>query len=672
MGKMSSIKINKIIETIFIIIFIIIIPLIYTRKTPDNQIVIRFILLSISLLFFLLLLYLKSIKNKKLLIKDYSFYFFLLLIIYTIISGIGLFYTVNLTDGIFSFSKIILFGILIILMFLNFDDPILLINKLTKAFTVLGFLIIIIGIYQLIDLSISESISHNNLYKITATFGHKNIFAQILLLCFPFSIYVLFERRFLWKLVSVFNILSIVILLTVLMTRSVWVAGVLAFIITSVIGIFTFKSNYINLKKLGLFIVPLIILILATAILYSEFDQSSAFKKQITKTFKFNYGSTKDRITLWEKSLELAKEKPLLGYGVGSWKINILKYGNQNLKSEDNLTFYQRPHNDFIWILCEQGIIALICYLSIFIISIYTAIKLLKSDIKKKIKIYVLLMIYALVSYLIFSFFSFPMDRIEFIVFISFIFASLISLSNNLIINKKSVIQIDTKYLAISISVILFLTILLGLNRLNSEIHLKKAYQARAKNDWNTLISEIDKSGKTIYKIDPFSTPLSWYRGLANFNLGNYTEACSDFNDAYKINPYHIHVLNNLATCKGIANEYDSALSLYKQALKIAPNFEDAIYNICGIYQKLNDIDNAISYLRKVKNPKNKARYNKVILILVKQKLYALAKINQEEKIKIYIQSLSEDNKKIIEIFHESVKNNYSIEQQVLINTQKE
>ena len=456
------------------------------------------------------------------------------------------------------------------------------------------------------------------------------------------------------------------------MTRSVWVAGVLAFIITSVIGIFTFKSNYINLKKLGLFIVPLIILILATAILYSKFDQSSAFKKQITKTFKFNYGSTKDRIILWEKSLELAKEKPLLGHGVGSWKVDILKYGNQNLKSEDNLTFYQRPHNDFLWILCEQGIISLICYLSIFLVSIYSAIKLLKSDIKKEIKIYVLLMIYALVSYLIFSFFSFPMDRIEFIVFLSFIFVSLISLSNSLIINKKSVIQIDTKYLTIPISVILLLTILLGLNRLSSEIYLKKAYQARAKNDWNTLISEIDKSGKTIYKIDPFSTPLFWYRGLANFNLGNYTEACSDFNDAYIINPYHIHVLNNLATCKGIANEYDSALSLYKQALKIAPNFEDAIYNICGIYQQLNDIDNAISYLRKVKNPKNKARYNKIILILIKQKLNAIYKINQEEKIKIYIHSILENNKAIIEMFHDSIKNNYSIEKQVLINTQKE
>ncbi|MCK5171195.1 MAG: O-antigen ligase family protein, partial [Bacteroidales bacterium] len=429
---MSSIKKNKIIEDIFIIILIVIIPLIYTRKTPDNQIIIRFILLSISLFFFSLLLYLKSIKNKKLHIKSHSFYFFLLLIIYTIISGIGLFYTVNLTDGIFAFSKIVLLGILITLLFLNFNDPNLLINKLTKAFTVLGFFIIIIGMYQLIDLSISESINHNNLYKITATFGHKNIFAQILLLCFPFSVYMIFEQRVLWKSAGIFNTLFIVILLTILMTRSVWIAGILAFIVTSVIGIFTIKPNYLNLKKLGLYIIPLIILIFATAILYSKFDQSSAFRKQISKTYKFNYGSTKDRIILWEKSLELVKEKPLFGHGAGSWKINILKYGNQNLKSEDNLTFYQRPHNDFLWILCEQGIIALICYLSIFLISIYTAIRLLKSNIKKEVKIYVLLMIYALVSYLIFSFFSFPMDRIEFIVFLSYIFASLISLSNTL------------------------------------------------------------------------------------------------------------------------------------------------------------------------------------------------------------------------------------------------
>ena len=55
MSKMFSIKRSKIIEEIFIIIFIVIVPLIYTPKTPDNQIVLRFVILSISLFFFSLL-----------------------------------------------------------------------------------------------------------------------------------------------------------------------------------------------------------------------------------------------------------------------------------------------------------------------------------------------------------------------------------------------------------------------------------------------------------------------------------------------------------------------------------------------------------------------------------------------------------------------------------------
>ena len=87
----------------------------------------------------------------------------------------------------------------------------------------------------------------------------------------------------------------------------------------------------------------------------------------------FDQGSTKDRLELWTRTIQLIKEKPLFGHGLSDWKIEMLKYGNKGLVSEDNNTFYQRPHNDFLWIMSETGIIGILLYVAVFIIcsSVY-------------------------------------------------------------------------------------------------------------------------------------------------------------------------------------------------------------------------------------------------------------------------------------------------------------
>jgi len=105
-------------------------------------------------------------------------------------------------------------------------------------------------------------------------------------------------------------------------------------------------------------------------LIYSRFDTLSTFKKQYEKIFNLHYGSAFDRIELWKKTCHIIKEKPVFGGGMASWKINILKQGNKNLRSADLVTFYQRPHNDYLWIASETGIIGLFIYLT-FIIFLY-------------------------------------------------------------------------------------------------------------------------------------------------------------------------------------------------------------------------------------------------------------------------------------------------------------
>jgi putative inorganic carbon (hco3(-)) transporter len=51
------------------------------------------------------------------------------------------------------------------------------------------------------------------------------------------------------------------------------------------------------------------------------------------------------RLDAWTWSIELIKEKPVLGVGVGNWKVDILKHENQK---NAGFIYLYKAHNDFL------------------------------------------------------------------------------------------------------------------------------------------------------------------------------------------------------------------------------------------------------------------------------------------------------------------------------------
>jgi tetratricopeptide (TPR) repeat protein len=75
-----------------------------------------------------------------------------------------------------------------------------------------------------------------------------------------------------------------------------------------------------------------------------------------------------------------------------------------------------------------------------------------------------------------------------------------------------------------------------------------------------------------------------WYYGIAYFNKGQVNIAFDYFKQAYSVNPYHLHVINNLATCYGYNNDYIKAKELYEECISISSRFEEAALNLSAIY----------------------------------------------------------------------------------------
>ena len=83
--------------------------------------------------------------------------------------------------------------------------------------------------------------------------------------------------------------------------------------------------------------------------------------------------STDARLVAWKASLELIKQRPILGYGIGQEKDALVR-----IYKRDQLTFAQEkrldPHSQFLYSWISGGILSLMTLLYLFVLLVYQGI----------------------------------------------------------------------------------------------------------------------------------------------------------------------------------------------------------------------------------------------------------------------------------------------------------
>jgi tetratricopeptide (TPR) repeat protein len=194
---------------------------------------------------------------------------------------------------------------------------------------------------------------------------------------------------------------------------------------------------------------------------------------------------------------------------------------------------------------------------------------------------------------MVIAFFSFPKERIVHNIFLMLNLACIVSVYHQSFPGHDKVSYSKILILNNLVMFLLIICAIVGYTRLESEAHVKNALTARQTGDWQTLRSEIDKADSLFYQLDPASVPLAWYRGIANYSMGKFSEALEDFKKANRIHPNHIHVLNNLGTSYAQTGDYENAAKYYRKALDVFPGFEDALVNLGVIYYHMGKFKEA-------------------------------------------------------------------------------
>lgn len=334
---------------------------------------------------------------------------------YVIFAFLSMIKAINIVESLVRISQILtfFFSLLIIVFIAS--------KKLLKINFVLSLIVLSLSVDIFFSLAAYFPFVLNDIpfqYKdntiLVGFYGNRNILATIL--AFKIPLVIIFAQRFKNNYLYLFSFFLITIAffnITLLSSRATYLAIILSVLFVISFEIFRYfkqqnKPFVINKYFLFLYFIPLVIALSISNNAIDELDEGNVVNRVSTITSD-NDSSKNTRLRYYSQSIDHIIKNPLLGGGIGNWKIISIKYDSKNIK---NYIIPYNAHNDILEATAETGIIGGLSFLSFFIIILYYLFKMLKKHLSEDKSIFVFLILtLPFVSYFIDLNLNFPSSR---------------------------------------------------------------------------------------------------------------------------------------------------------------------------------------------------------------------------------------------------------------------
>ncbi|MES2763779.1 MAG: O-antigen ligase family protein [Bacteroidota bacterium] len=464
-------------------------------------------------------------------------------------------------------------------------------------------MLLTLGEAVLISLQLSHLTAFNKeaLYSVTGANSHKNLVSSFLFINLFFLIIGCIRMQKIWRYLSLTAVVLNLCMILIIQTKAVWIALALVLLLSG--ALFAYKRLNIRLSfKWTLVIIMILANVFFAFVQPKIIERGLAFNRSQIEANQYS-GKTEldnERLELWNKTYYMIRHHPVIGVGSGNWQIYFPDATLQGMYRAEDLNYtFQRPHNDILWIIAETGFIGFNLFL-LFICSILilllNAIQLLGDQ--KKTVIELVLCFVTIVGFLTASFFDFPKERIEHLIWINLVFAlAYFYAKENISLKTIATFKLNHLHF-IAVIGLSAAVIYIGSYRYKGEYHTRKMYDQKRLSNNTGVIQEGKKAINFVYTIDPTSLPIKWYTGNSFALQGNFRQSKLDFMEAYDLNPFNRNVLNDLASAYVNTNEIDLAKKHYLEACRISPRFDDAKLNLTTIYFNQKEFEKADSILK--------------------------------------------------------------------------
>lgn len=431
------------------------------------------------------------------------------------------------------------------------------------------------------------------LQRFSSSLGNSALFSSYLIFSFWFGIYAFYiDIGKYWKVFYLFITIFSFAFIILAQTRASFLGIVIASMI--VLFILGFRAKNINIKKTSIFVFLGLVILLSIIFIF----RSSHFIKSLpaisrVSSISLNDSTTASRLVSAKISLNGFLERPVFGWGINNFFNLYTKYYDpKNLTNDPQ--FFDKPHNKYLEILTEDGILGFVIYAAFIVYLLSIIIKNLDNE--------KLIVLGAFITYLFQNAFIFdtPSTYLGFI----FLFAIIsryekptkkisFELNNNLNIGLSILIAVSTIYI---FSLFYFLNagaqaieVLQGIPYRIED----KAYVSSTLNsfiDKNTFISReilINLAGNNLARIPPNPNNIESIKLI-------YEKVKVDFDnrpDNYRLGIALLKILNQISS---LDTNYNTAFISYSdKVIKLAPKRPEAYYETGVFYFRNNAIEQA-------------------------------------------------------------------------------
>ncbi|MBA7515602.1 Photosystem I assembly protein Ycf3 [subsurface metagenome] len=582
-NRVSEKKINKIIRTI-ILTLVIGTPLLYARFVYNPWFISIMKITFIQVLVIIAAsLYLLTEGKYKLVKSGLNYP----IVAYIIACSISLFSSVDIYISVYSLFTIILLAGLYVLVSNVIKER----KQIRKIMVSLIFVSGFISIYSivqyfgvdLLNLKVVRSGS------ISGPFENRNVLASFLVFVMPVSAGFLFEKSS-KKLKIMIGLVTIITLIALIYTRTrgAWVGfmGAMAFFAGAKLmaegGMKKiFKSLF---SKKSLIIISLMVICLGLLIRYDYSKKRHSFTKKFLSIADLKNPATRHRFVMWRTGIDIIKEHPLLGTGMGTFKKIHPKYQSKYLRTKKYGRFKGLSkfiHNDYLEITTNTGILGLGTFLWLIVTFYRTGLKRLKQISESKYSPNLLIIILSsLTAVLIHSFFHYsfylPTTGMLF-----WLWLGLLNTDGPKLEKTKE--NIRPSIIRQSATVLITILLLVWVTKpFMASLYFDRAGYYRRSGDYNKAIVMYKKC----MKFNPSDEKAHNNLGNVYRDIGLYREALKEYERALKINSCSAEAHNNLGILYVNRGLYDEAINEYMLAIEINPNLAGVRNNLGNTYRK--------------------------------------------------------------------------------------
>jgi O-antigen polymerase len=435
--------------------------------------------------------------------------------------------------------------------------------------------------------------SLNNYFAVTGSWENPNVTAMFIAMAVP-SVFVLYteNKRPLIKLANFLLVLFIITLLTI-KCRTAFIGSITAIVIILNSKYQLFQKAWDKKNRSAVILIAVVLF----AVIFSVMNYAYQAKK----------ASADGRKLIWKISTEMAMQKPLLGYGYGSFERNYnlfqsryFEAGNGTPDEIQNAGFVRMGYNELIQNMVEGGFIGLLLFGGILLSLLLTSI----TTKEKKNYGHTAIAYAGIVAFIIMSLFNFSIQGIP--VMCLFVIYSAITAVNapelfsrsrvaNTTMAENRPVKGMTTWIYGTLLIMtgtggLYLTVLfIHDNLLNKQAQLltKQGNYQQSLNILGTLSPRLDA-----YE--------SYWNNYGNTLLANkdYSNAIIKFNKAALLTS-DPKLYTNMAICYEQTGDYTSAKDNLVVAQCIEPNLFLPRYKLMNLYFKMDD---TVSTLKEAQN----------------------------------------------------------------------